>query len=307
MGGDLGGVPPGPGIAMTAAPSISVVIPCYNSGATLPQTLDSLRAQTLPPHEVIVVDDGSSDPATVALLDSLTAVRLVRQPNRGLPAARNAGFAAATGEFVLPLDADDWLEPDALEKLVAALRRETTAAFAFSHLRLEGESRGVLAKHYNFFEQLFLNQLPYALLIRRSEWAAAGGYDETMRRGYEDWEFNVRLGARGGFGVVVPEPLFHYRVTSGGMLLSKSRHLHGSLWAEVQARNPAVYRWTALWKLWRIWRRRPSTYPLGLFFPWLALHRFLPDAAFQAVFRRLVQYSHGSRVALRAPAKERAP
>jgi glycosyltransferase involved in cell wall biosynthesis len=281
---------------VTADRPISIVIPCYNSGATLPQTLESLRAQSLPPREVIVVDDGSTDPATVSLLDSLADIRLVRQPNRGLPAARNAGFAAATGEFVLPLDADDWLEPDALEKLLAALLRHPEAAFAFSHIRLEGESLGVLEKHYNFFEQLFLNQLPYCILIRRAEWQQAGGYDETMRRGYEDWEFNIRLGTRGRFGIVVPEPLFHYRVTSGGMLLSKSRLLHGSLWAEAQARNPAVYAGPALWKLWRIWRRRPSTYPLCLFFPWLMLHRALPDSLFQAMFRLLVRFSHGRRV-----------
>ncbi len=286
---------------MTADPVISIVIPCYNSGATLPQTLDSLRAQSLPPREIIVVDDGSTDAATVSLLDSLADVRLLRQPNRGLPAARNAGFAAASGTFVLPLDAADWLEPDALEKLLAALRRHPEAAFAFSHIRLEGECRGVLEKHYNFFEQLFLNQMPYCILIRRATWAAAGGYDETMRRGYEDWEFNIRLGARGDFGVVVPEPLFHYRVTSGGMLLSKSRNLHGGLWAEVQARNPATYAWPTLWTLWRIWRRRPSTYPLFPFFPWLLLHRTLPDAAFQAIFRLLVRFSHGQRITQSTP------
>ncbi|WP_337996604.1 glycosyltransferase [Oleispirillum naphthae] len=291
---------------MTADRSISIVIPCYDSGATLPQTLDSLRAQSLPPREIIVVDDGSTDPATVALLDSLSDIRLVRQPNRGLPAARNAGFAAATGELVLPLDADDWLEPDALEKLAAALAAHPEAAFAFSHIRLEGESRGVLKKHYNFFEQLFLNQMPYCVLIRRAEWVAVGGYDETMRRGYEDWEFNIRLGARGRFGVVAPEPLFHYRVTSGGMLLSKSRHLHGSLWTEVQARNPEAYTWGALWALWRTWRRQPSTYPLSPFFAWLALHRALPDAAFQALFRLLVRFSHGRRVTQHTPGRDGA-
>jgi len=158
---------------VTADPTISIVIPCYNSGATLPQTLDSLRVQSLQPCEIIVVDDGSTDPATVALLDSLSHIRLVRQANAGLPAARNAGFAAATGELVLPLDADDWLEPDALEKLAAALAAHPEAAFAFAHIRLEEESHGVLRKHYNFFEQLFLNQMPYCILIRRAEWEAA--------------------------------------------------------------------------------------------------------------------------------------
>ena len=287
---------------MTADPSISIIIPCYNSGRTLPQTLESVRAQTLAPREVIVVDDGSTDPETVALLDSLTDVRLVRQPNCGLPAARNAGFAAAAGEYVLPLDSDDWLEPDALDKLLATLRRHPEAAFAFSHIRLEGECRGVLAKHYNFFEQLFLNQMPYCLLLLRNLWQAVGGYDETLRRGYEDWEFNIRLGSRGHFGVVVPEPLFHYRVSSGGMLLAMSSREHGNLWRDVQNRNLDLYRWGPLWSLWRTWRRRPSTYPLLPFFLWLALHRVLPHAAFQSLFLTLRRWSHGRRVTQNTPA-----
>ena len=275
---------------------VSVVIPCYNSGATLGQTVASLRAQTWPNLEIIVIDDGSSDPATVAVLDELAGVRLIRQANAGLPAARNAGFRAATGAYVLPLDADDWLEPEAVERLMDGLRHDPGATFAYSYLQLEGEARGVLAKSYNFFEQLFLNQMPYCLLMPRAAWAAVGGYDESMRKGYEDWEFNIRLGAAGHYGHVVRQPLFHYRVSSGGMLISQSNRLHGELWGQIQYKHPDLYRWRRLLGLWWSWRDRSSTYPPVLYFGWLALHRLLPASAFSALFRWLRKRSHSRRV-----------
>lgn len=278
---------------------VSVVIPCFNSGATIRQTVDSVQAQTWRDTEIVVVDDGSTDAATIAVLDSLTGVRLVRQGNAGLPAARNAGFKVATGEYVLPLDADDWLEPEAIAQLVSALQEAPEASFAYSHLWLEGEAKGVLAKSYNYFEQLFLNQMPYSILMRRSLWQDIGGYDETMRRGYEDWEFNIRLGTHGHYGVVVPRPLFHYRVASTGMLLARSNQLHGELWSEIQRKNKATYRLPHLLKLWREWRLRSSTYPLWIYFLWLAVHRILPGKMFALLFRTLRKHSHSRRVGKR--------
>ncbi len=281
-------------------PLISIVIPCYNGGKTIGQTLDSLRAQTYAPLEIVVVDDGSTDPDTIAFLNAQTDIRLVRQLNRGLPAARNAGFRAAAGSYVLPLDADDWLEPDTVDKLMAALLGTEGAHYAYCHLRLEGEARGSLKKSYNYFEQLFFNQMPYCLLMPKVLWAELGGYDESMRQGYEDWDFNIRLGGAGCFGVVVPEALFHYRVSSGGMLLSTSTRLHGKLWAFIQRKNPALYRPLALLRAWSFWRQRPSTYPLWLYFGWFFLHKALPAEAFQALFRRIMRRSHARRVTQQA-------
>lgn len=278
---------------------VSVVIPCFNSGATVRQTVESVQAQTWGDTEIVVVDDGSTDIATIAVLDSLSGVRLVRQENAGLPAARNAGFAAATGEYVLPLDADDWLEPDAIAELIQALEESQDASFAYSQIWLEGEAKGVLAKSYNFFEQLFLNQMPYSNLMRRSLWQEIGGYDETMRRGYEDWEFNIRLGASGHCGVAVPRPLFHYRVASTGMLLARSNQLHGELWSAIQRKNAAIYRLSNLLKLWKEWRLKPSTYPLWLYFFWLSIHRILPCKIFAFLFRTLRKHSHSRRVSKR--------
>jgi glycosyltransferase involved in cell wall biosynthesis len=274
---------------------ISVVIPCYNSGATLRQTLASVKAQTWTNFEIIVVDDGSTEPNTCALLLALEGIAVVHQPNSGLPAARNAGFRAARGEYLLPLDADDWLEPTALAGMMDALRSAAHASFVFCDLQLEGEALGVLQKQYNFFEQLFLNQLPYCLLMPKRLWSEAGGYDESMREGYEDWEFTIRLGTLGYYGQRVAQPLFHYRVSSSGMLISKSNRLHVRLWSEIQARHKLIYRWRNLIHLWREWSAKPSRYPLSLYFLWLALHRALPAPAFSWLFRSLRQRSAARR------------
>jgi glycosyltransferase involved in cell wall biosynthesis len=281
---------------MAEAPLVSVVIPCFNGGTDLPGALASLHAQTFRDFEVIVVDDGSDDPATLGILDGLGGVRLVRQENRGLAAARNAGMAAARGAYLLPLDCDDRLEAAFLERTLDALDAWPDAAYAFCHLRLAGERRGVLGKDYDLFTQLFLNQLPYCLLLRRATWEAGGGYDETMRQGYEDWELNVRLGGSGLHGVAVAEPLFIYRVSSAGMLRSLSNRRHGQLWRAIQDRNPALYRPRALFRAWRQWRARPAGYPAWLLLCLLVVHRLLPPAAFNTLFARLSRFSASARL-----------
>lgn len=277
-------------------PRFSVVIPCYNGGAYLPGALASVRAQTVGDVEIVVVDDGSDQPETLAVLDRLGGdVRLVRQENKGLAAARNAGMAAATGAFLLPLDCDDALAPCFLEATAAALGAHPEAAFAFTHLRLTGDREGVLAKGYNPFAQLFLNQLPYCMLMRRAAWERLGGYDETMRRGYEDWEFNIRAGAEGLQGIVVPEPLFIYRVSAAGMLKSVSSRIHGELWADIQRRHPQLYGVPALLAARRRWCDGALPYPAALLFALWAAHRLLPVAIFDRLFGGLFRFSASGR------------
>ena len=278
-------------------PRVSVIVPCHNTHRYLGQTLDSIRTQTTDDLEIIVVDDGSTDPETIAYLNALDDdVRVVRQRNRGLAGARNTGFREARGTYVVPLDCDDWIDTSFIERTLAAIERNSEASFAVCHINLEDEASGVLRKHYNFFEQLFLNQLPYCVLIPKAVWEEVGGYDQTLRRGYEDWEFSIRLGARGKFGVVVPEPLFHYRVREAGMLKSVSSNLHGQLWGEIQQRNSSQYGVVSLVRTWRRWRNRPSTYPLVLYFGWWALYKLLPKVLFSAVFRRILPFSQSQRV-----------
>lgn len=287
----------------STAPKISVILPCYNSHLYLQETLDSLRAQTFTDFEIVLVDDGSDDPDTIAYLDAMADdVHMIRQINMGLPAARNTAFRHTRGQYILPLDCDDWLEPNYLQCAYDTIAKSPEHTVVFSHLKVFGDVSGVLLKNYNFFEQLFLNQLPYCLLMPKSAWHDLGGYDESMRQGYEDWEFNIRLGRHGYFGVPMDAPLFHYRVSQSGMLKSISRHKHGGLWRTIQKKNPKAYSLRTLIKTWWTWRNKPSTYPLPLYFGWILLHWILPNALFVKVFQSLLPFSHSARVGQEAGA-----
>lgn len=266
-------------------PTVSIVIPCWNAGQYLSELFESLDAQTFSDFETILVDDGSTDPATLDALKTLpSAVTLIRQENRGLPGARNTGFRAATGEFFLPLDCDDRIAPSFLSKGIDRLRADPSVDFAFSHMQLVGARQGLLERGFNRFDQLFLNQLPYSLLMRRTAWERVGGYDEKMRQGYEDWDLNLRLIMTGSAGGLLPEPLFIYRVAEGGMLLSKSARQHGELWARIRSKHQAAYRRRNLMALCRSEGRGKLTLPTA--FALLTAATLLPAPLFGAFYQR---------------------
>ncbi len=271
---------------------VSVIIPCYNGHKFLDQALESVRQQTCKPCEILVIDDGSTDFDTISYLESMTDdITLIRQENKGLPGARNTGFQKARGDYVLPLDCDDWLEPNFIEKGLELINSRPDIHFAFAWLKLEAESDGIMQKNYNFFEQLFLNQLPYCLLQPKSCWEELGGYDETMRKGYEDWDWNIRLGKAGYHGAVIPAPLFHYRVQKTGMLASTSRSRHAELWSFIRNKHTDLYQAKRLVNLWKQWRNKASTRPLWLYAGWELIYQILPVSVFNKLAASLFRFS----------------
>lgn len=282
---------------MIGDPKVSVVLPCYNAHKYMPAALQSIERQSYKNIEIIVVDDGSTHRETIEYLGGIgNRVKLLRQNNLGLSAARNRGFQDASGDYILPLDCDDWLEPNAIEELVILLEQSEVGRFAFPQMILEGDLSGVTNKHFNFFEQLFLNQLPYCLMVPKAAWRDIGGYDEAMRDGYEDWDFNIRLGLSGWRGVSPVTPLFHYRVSKGGMLLSKSSRLHSVLWAVIREKNGPAYTLGNLYKMWSMWAAQPSTYPLLIYWIWLLANKVLPMTFNTWVFNLTRRWSHSRRV-----------
>jgi glycosyltransferase involved in cell wall biosynthesis len=268
------------------APAVSIVIPCYNGSRFLPLLTASLERQTFRDFEVVLVDDGSTDPQMTAAIAALpTYFRVIRQENKGLPAARNAGFDAARGRFVVPLDCDDRLEPSFLEKGLAAVTNAgTDRVFAFAHMRVEGDITGVIKRSFNPFDQLFINRLPYCLFMPRSAWQQAGGYDESMREGYEDWEFNIRLIRLGYQGLSIGEPLFIYLVSQKGMLLGGAARKHGKLWHQIREKHADLYQWPALRSAWRSYRSRRGCFNLLTAAAVLGVAKLLPDEAVSRIF-----------------------
>lgn len=270
-------------------PTASIVVPCYNGGKFLDALVASIRAQTFRDFETIIVDDGSTDAATREKLAALPAdIQIIRQDNAGLSAARNAGFRAARAEIVLPLDCDDTLEPTHLTETVPLLLKAADdIGFVFTYERLVGARSGIAEFYFNPFDQLFVNRLSYCLLMRKSAWQRAGGYDETMRDGYEDWEFNIRLAKCGYRGICVPKPLVNYLVSSSGMLMNKSSRLHGALWRKMRAKHADLYRPGALLHLWRKSRDVPGKISLPVAAALLSMAFVLPESWFSALVHRL--------------------
>lgn len=188
---------------MTAArskPLVSIVIPCYNQARYLGEAIESALGQTHSPVEVIVVDDGSSD-ETARVARSHSSVQYLRQRNSGAPRARNAGLAASRGEFVLFLDADDRLLPEAVARGAAALAANPDWAFATGHVRLiandgavEGAPPQAHAEGDQFLALLRSNYIwsPGAVLYRRSVLESGGAFEPSARAS-ADYELNIRV------------------------------------------------------------------------------------------------------------------
>jgi glycosyltransferase involved in cell wall biosynthesis len=275
-------------------PIVSVIVPCFNGGRFIDALLASLAAQTFRDFEIIIVDDGSTDGSTQQKLASLGPdVQVVHQENRGLPGARNTGFRAAKGHYVLPLDCDDTIEPSFLAETVAALDSARPGiGFVFTHMRLVGGMEGIMPRAFNRFDQLMLNHLPYCMLIRKSAWQTAGGYDETMGGGYEDWEFNIRLATAGFHGLELAKPLFVYRISSEGMLLSRSARMHGALWRRVRELHKELYNFQALRDIHYAWRVAPRRIGFFAAMMMLAGAHLLPDRIVGLFFYASLRSAH---------------
>lgn len=221
-------------------PRVAVIVPCFDDGETLPETLASLDGQE--PHELVVVDDGSTDGPTLALFRHLEArgVHVTHRPNGGLSSARMTGVEATSAPYVLPLDADDALAPDALALLADALDREPDAAVAWGDVEVWGglEARLAVARSLDPWLLTYLNDVPVASLVRRSALLDVGGW--CMGSGYEDWDLWLALAERGRRGVHVPVPALLYRRRFGRML-ERSTPRHGELYALLRERHAMLF------------------------------------------------------------------
>jgi glycosyltransferase involved in cell wall biosynthesis len=201
--------------------AVSVIVSCYHLGQFLDETVQSVLAQTYQDFEIIVVDDGSTDPFTQTMLATYSApkTRVIRTAHRGLAAARNTGIDAASGEYLCALDADDRLQPAFLERVVGVLDGDRTLTFCSSWLRTFGDEQWDWTPgRCDLPTLLWENTVLTAAVVRRAAVVDLGGYDTGMpEQGDEDWDLWLRLVAAGHRGTIVPEVLFDYRRRAGSM------------------------------------------------------------------------------------------
>jgi glycosyltransferase involved in cell wall biosynthesis len=179
--------------------SVSAIVPVYNTDHRLSDAIDSVLSQTCPVHELIVVDDGSSHPATLRILESYRdRITLIRQLNSGASAARNNAAYVATGNWLAFLDSDDQWLPDKLERQVAEIDRNAEVALCYGSMiwiDINGNHtvRRVKRPHELFPAIRLGNQFPPTVtMIRKDVFLSAGGFKVGLT-GCEDWELFIRI------------------------------------------------------------------------------------------------------------------
>jgi glycosyltransferase involved in cell wall biosynthesis len=195
---------------VSAAPiTSSIVIPCYNGRAFLPDTIASIAAQTRAPDEVILVDDGSTDGSADVAARLDPSIRVIRQANQGESVARNVGLRAATADYVLFLDADDLLTREALAHLLTAVERVPGAVAVMGMRIFTDDPDAPVEEHIptylDFFPTIVRTNFgpPHCWFTPRRLALTVGGFREDIAQS-EDWEFWARIALTGAPLVSVP-------------------------------------------------------------------------------------------------------
>jgi glycosyltransferase involved in cell wall biosynthesis len=215
---------------------LSVVIPCFNHGEFLLETIASVEACQGDFYEIIIVNDGSTDPATVELMNDLKqkGYWVIDQPNQGQATARNTGIQAANGRYIIPLDSDNKIRTELMQKGIEILDRQPEVAVVYGDLRLfndRGKVRtftiqpGCGNAEY-ISEQEWIWKLPdfdlnrlvlfgyldACAVFRKSVWQECQGYDTNIPvNGFEDWELWLNMAKKGWKFHHVPSVLHDYR------------------------------------------------------------------------------------------------
>lgn len=248
---------------MHSSATVAVVINTHNDASWLPTAIASVLAQTQPPDDIVIVDDGSTnDPAP--LVARFVGTRLIRQPNTGLAAARNTGIAHAQADYILFLDADDRLEPRAIEKGLACFARTPDAGFVYGghrKINADGSRREpdrfdpVGDRPYRDLLRGNLVGMHATVIYQRERLLAAGCFDSRLRR-CEDYDLYLRLSRHAPVGCH-PEIVAEYRWHEGNMshdihaMLSTVLKVHGRQKA-IARQDPEDYAaWRAGRRAWR--------------------------------------------------------
>lgn len=226
---------------------VSVVIPFYNLGSTIRDTLDSIRASDYQPLEIILINDGSNDPESLRVLAEIEAanipgLRLHHKPNGGLAAARNSGAELAEGEFIALVDADDQLEPIFISRALHVMRRFENVHIVFSWERYFDHSHDLYPGWDFEFPYLLAHNLTCPLsVVRRDYFLSFGRNKSRMSYNFEDYESWISMTAAGCGGVCLPDPLVRYRIRPDGLWQTAGRDQHLFLFDLITKEHPQLY------------------------------------------------------------------
>lgn len=204
---------------MFQIPRVSIIMPCYNHGQYIDEALAGIELiEDKDMYEVIIVDDGSTDAFTkqkLAVLKETGKYTMLFQKNQGVSVARNYAISNAKADIILPLDADNKVYPEYLYKGLATLEANPDISVVYANGLHFGERNDIkYQRDFNLQALMLDNFVDTCAVFRKKLWEDVGGYDITMRSGYEDWEFWLHAAFKGHKFHHIDEVLFEYRMLS---------------------------------------------------------------------------------------------
>ena len=233
-------------------PRVVVVVPCFKQAHFLPEAIESVVAQTYDNLECIIVDDGSPDDTAEVARELMARypdldLRLLQQENQGVEEARNAAIRSSDAPLIIPLDADDKLDPTAIEKMVAPFVADPSLAVVCPTVRQFGAGDEMIVPYQRDLTCLLKrNTYIGTSLFSREAWKSAGGYKPNMEGGYEDWEFWISIVEQGGKVRILPDVLLWYRQSGpSGHSVAFAKDLW--LRAQIVLNHPGLFERGRLW------------------------------------------------------------
>ena len=246
---DTKDVIPDPWISLNDKPFISndlvsIVIPCYNQGQFLEESVQSAINQTYPNIEIIIVNDGSTD-NTQEIAVKLQAkhpniITLITQDNKGLSETRNRGISESFGKDILPLDADDRIANKMISNSLQTMIHNNADIISTDAQTFGKRLYKIIPKEFPECNLLYDNCWVTCSLYRREVWSRSTGYKSNMKDGYEDWEFWINAYKHGFQFKRCPEELFYYRVKDNS-LYTTARDKDTYLRAKIIMNHPELY------------------------------------------------------------------
>ncbi|GAA3736384.1 hypothetical protein GCM10022422_19320 [Flavobacterium ginsengisoli] len=212
------------------SPKLSVIIPCYNSEATLELTLNSILNQNFQEWEAIIINDGSKDATeeiSIKWTEKDKRFKYFSKENGGLGKARNFGIERAQGIYILPLDSDNLVEENFSRKAISVFEKDLSIGVVHGYAEYFGEKKGLWKiEDFNLQKMLIHNYIDACAIFKKELWQKNGGYDENMpHQGHEDWEFWLALGINNTKFYNLNEITFKYFVAQNSMIRSFSKEM----------------------------------------------------------------------------------
>ncbi len=226
-------------------PKVSIIIPCYNCGQYIHETIDSVLAQTYQDFEIIIINDGSTDEETNSMLEACDKpkTKIIQTSNQGPAGARNTGIKQSSGMYILPLDGDDKIDQTYLQKAVQILDANKNMGIVYCEAEFFGEMTGKWElPEYQFPEILLDNVIFCTGFFRRSDWEKTNGYDPNpVLKGWEDYDFWLSLIEMKREVFRIPEVLFFYRRRQGSItsLWTREQSIHA--YRQLFKNHPHLY------------------------------------------------------------------